>query len=695
MSHGFLAELNRRHVIRVAAAYLVIGLLLGGLALWVFPLFAIPAWSARLVCTLIALGFPLVLILAWVYELTPEGVRRTEPADSSDAREPTQRLRVGKHINAIVIVLLSLAVAFMLWREFRPAQTTQPAVATSAAAAGEAQAAKSIAVLPFESLSADAANGFFAGGIQDEILTGLSRIADLKVISRSSTLRYANEPINITEIARQLAVVHLLTGSVQKSGDRVRINVQLIDARNQRQVWARTYDRTLDDVFAVESEVARMIAESLQAQLTGAERAALSVKPTANAEAYAAYLKGRALNERSSFDRANTAESLATYQRAVALDPNFALAWAELVKLNIWQYWEGYGSGAASLEAARTALAHARALAPTLPQVEIARGWFLYYGERKFDSALAAFRSAQHGLPNNDQTFVGAALVERRLAQWPAATRDLERARELNPNGLEILAILGESLIAQREFERAENAVDAGLALKPSDPFLLDMKAICLFNAHRDWQQIDRILAGFPETAASIGSRATSALYQRRFDEASALFERAIAAAVKENSPDNYKDYIPTPTALRLGLALSEQRRGKPESAASVYRTIKTDAAAALAAKPDNLNVRTALFAVLGMAEAGLGEHAAAVADGQHAAILIPEASDAVDGPAWQRYLARIYAMNGDAERALPLLTHLLRIDTPDPQTIRLLELDPVWDPLRSDARFQALVSRQ
>lgn len=443
----------------------------------------------------------------------------------------------------------------------------------------------------------------------------------------------------------------------------------------------------------MQSEVAQKIASSLRATLTRDERDALMRKPTANPEAYAAYLRGRALNDTSSYDRANTAEQLAAYRRAVELDPNFVAAWAELVKLNIWQYWEGYDDGKAGLEAARAALHKAQALAPTLPQVHIARGWFLYYGERQFSAALDAFRAAQRGLPNNDQVFFGAALVERRLSRWQDATRDLERARELNPNGLEILTVLGESLIAQRRFAVAENAIDAGLALKPSDPYLLDMKATCLFNAYRDWGKIDRTLAGFPDTAASIGSRATSALYQRRYEEASALFKRAIAVTGDKDSPDNYKDYIPTPTALRLSLALSEQRAGRPAAALAEYRTIKTNADAALAAKPDYINVRAALHAVRGMAEAGLGDKQAAVADGKRAATLIPEASDAIDGPAWQRYLARIYALNGDAERALPLLVHLLDITSPDPQTIQLLEIDPIWDPLRKDPRFQVLLN--
>lgn len=683
---SLFVELRRRQVYRVAVAYAVVGWLLIEIATQVFPVFHMPDWAAQLVVLLIVIGFPIAVLLAWAFEMTPEGVRRTQSADSPQARPPEQRRHVGRKLDFVIIAVLAIAVAGLTWRQFGPHASAPNKLATAAGIG------KSIAVLPFENLSSDKNNAYFADGIQDEILTSLAKIRELKVISRTSTRSYGSQPDNVPQIARELGVATILEGSVQRAGNRVRVNVQLIEAATDSHLWAETYDRSLDDVFAVQSEVAQKIARSLRATLTRNEREALAHKPTTNTEAYTAYLRGRALNEISSYDRASTAELLATYRRAVELDPGFALAWAELVKLNIFQYWEGYASGDAGLEAARAALQKAQALAPSLPQVHIARGWFLYYGERQFSAALEAFRAAQQGLPNNDQAFVGAALVERRLSRWQDAIRDLERARELNPNGLEILTILGESLIAQRQFARAENALDAGLALKPSDPFLLDMKATCLFNSHREWSEIDRTLTGFPDTAASLGSRATSALYQRRYDEASALFERAIAATGLDDSPDNYKDYIPTPTALRLGLALSERRRGKPESAISVYRTIKTNATAALASNPDHTNVRAALHAVRGMAEAGLGESRAAVVDGERAAALIPEASDAIDGPAWQRYLARIHALDGDAERALPLLAHLLSITTTDPQTTRLLEIDPIWDPLRKDPRFQALL---
>ena len=694
-SAGFLAELKRRHVIRVGLAYLVVGLLTVLSAIWIVPLLSIPAALVRGVMALVGLGFPVALVLAWAYEFTPDGLRRTEPAHSGHVRDPRHARIAARNINIILFVLLLATSSLILWRGFGSvAPPSEPALAPPVPAdpaAGE----KSIAVLPFESLSVEEANRYFAGGIQDEILTNLSRIADLKVISRGSTLRYAGAgaEVDIGEIARQLDVAYLLAGSVQKDGDRVRINVQLIEARNESQVWVKTYDRKLDDVFAVESEVAQVIADSLQARLTEPERTAMALRPTTNSEAYALWLKGRALNETSSYDRATTAELLSIHRQAVALDPGFVLAWAELVKLNIWEYWEGYDGGQAGLDAARTALAKAEALAPDLPEVKIARGWFLYYGERQFAAALAAFHAAQRGLPNNDQALVGSALVERRLGRWELTTRDLERARVLNPNGLEILAVLGESLIAMREFDRAESAIDAGLKLKPSDPYLLDMKAICLFNGNREWSEIDRILAEFPLTPAGIGSRATSNLLQRRFDDASELFEQAITASGKDDSPDNYKDYIPTTTAMRLGLALSEQRAGRIESAASVYQAIKRNAQASLGNNPDHTNVRAALHAVLGMAEAGLGDATAAVADGERAAALIPEATDAIDGPAWTRYLARIHAQNGDADRALPLLTHLLDVTTTDPQTIRLLEIDPIWDSLRKDPRFRKLVA--
>src|SRR5204863_5993420 len=310
----FFAELKRRNVYKVAIAYGVVAWLLMQIASQIFPFFEIPNWTVRLVVLLLILGFPIALILAWAFELTPEGLKRTEAVDREAPKPSRNRLWIH-----IVIVAAGLSVGL-----FFVGRYTAPKVTRSSDSL-----AKSIAVLPFDNLSRDPDNAYFAEGIQEEILTRLAKIADLKVISRTSTQRYQSKPVNLAEIAKQLGVANILEGSVQKAGDQVRVNVQLLNAQTDFHLWADTYDRKLVDIFSVESEIARAIAEALQAKLSGGEQRALAVKPTNNPEAYDAYLRGLAFDTRNYSALASpdvVAKAAGFYERAVQLDPNFAIA---------------------------------------------------------------------------------------------------------------------------------------------------------------------------------------------------------------------------------------------------------------------------------------------------------------------------------------------------------------------------------
>jgi TolB-like protein/Flp pilus assembly protein TadD len=555
--------------------------------------------------------------------------------------------------------------------------------------------AKSIAVLPFENLSADKGNAYFADGIQDEILTALAKIGDLKVISRTSTQRYASEPDNLPEIARQLGVAKILEGSVQKAGDRVRINVQLIDAASDNHLWAETYDRNLDDVFGVESEVAEKIATSLQAVITGDERRALGTRPTANPDAYAAYLKARALlTRRSSFDRSVVEQIIAAYQQAVALDPDFALAWAGLVRQHVWMYWEGFDANPTRLAMATAALDRATALAPQAPQVQVARGWYEYYGRHDFAAALAAFRGAQRGLPNDADVWYGSGFVARRLGHYDEAVRDLQHARELDPNDVDIAMGVAEVLLGWRHFDAADAAVDAGLALDPGNPMLRRIK-LELFWRDRDLSAAGRMLGAWhSDSALGLANRATQAMYQRDYAAASGLFARAIATSPDATIYTSYGEYIPAAFDWRLQRALCEARLGHAATASALYREVQGEARALLARKPGNVHVEVALHSALGEALAGLGMAKEAVDEGRRAVALIPESRDAWEGQIWQQDLARILSINGDADEATPLIAHLLETPGYHPLTTARLHLDPVWDPIRNDPRFQALLKQ-
>src|SRR5438477_1445671 len=334
----FFGELKRRNVYKVAVAYAVVAWLLIQGATQVFPFFEIPNWAVRLVVLLLVIGFPVALILAWAFELTPEGIKRAEDVDLS--KSITRR--TGRKLDFFIIAVLLPVIGILLFQRLHP--TVSPAVSSSLE--------KSIAVLPFENLSEDKANAYFAEGIQEEILTRLAKIADLKVISRTSTQRYQSKPGNLSEIAKQLGVANILEGSVQKAADQVRVNVQLISAQTDFHLWADTYDRKLTDIFGVESEIAKGIAEALQAKLTGREEQALSDKPTNNPEAYDAYLRGLAFEARSGYSRDLMAKAIGFYERAVQLDPNFALAWARLSRADAFLYFSHEDQTSARRDAA-------------------------------------------------------------------------------------------------------------------------------------------------------------------------------------------------------------------------------------------------------------------------------------------------------------------------------------------------------
>jgi TolB-like protein len=349
---ALLAELKRRNVYKVAVAYAVVGWLLIQVATQVFPFLEIPNWAIRLVIFITALGFPIALIIAWAFELTPEGIKRTEAADAAGQQSKSRAWIYVALIGAAISVGL-----FFLGRYTAPIQR---------GAAGAAE--KSIAILPFENLSEEKGNAYFAEGVQDEILTRLAKIADLKVISRTSTQRFKSSPDNLREVAKQLGVANILEGSVQKAADQVRVNVQLVNALTDAHLWAETYDRKLTDIFGVESEIAKAIAESLQAKLTGGEQRALAVKPTNNAEAYDAYLRGLAFEARTSASADDLAKAVRFYERAVQLDPAFALAWARLSRVNAETYFDGLDTTPARRDAAERALNTAQKLQPNSPQ---------------------------------------------------------------------------------------------------------------------------------------------------------------------------------------------------------------------------------------------------------------------------------------------------------------------------------------
>src|SRR5437016_3957164 len=457
-ARNFFSELKRRNVYKVAVAYGVVGWLVLQVSTTVLPTFHAPEWVVPTLVVLVLLGFPIALVLAWAFELTPEGIKRTEDVDHS---QPTTH-RTGRTLDFLIIAVLLVIIGVFAYQRFGLSQKTSVSVS--------AIPEKSIAVLPFENRSRDPDNAYFADGIQDEILTRLAKIADLKVISRTSTQHYKSAPENLSEIARQLGVAHIVEGSVQKSGDSVRVNVQLIKAANDSHLWADTFDRKLTDIFSVETEVAKAIADQLRAKLTGHEEQVITAKPTDNIQAYDAYLRGLAYSLKAGILPANLLGAQKYLREAVRLDPKFALGWALL------SYVEARGYLTAALqptvmlrEEARQAAETALTLQPNLGEAVWAKGFYHYACLKDYDTAVRYFEQARQFLPNSSRIPESPAYFGRRRGQWDQSESYFNEAERLDPRNVNLLSEHAASYIILRRFPEALRKLDQVLDITPDD----------------------------------------------------------------------------------------------------------------------------------------------------------------------------------------------------------------------------------
>jgi len=599
----------------------------------------------------------------------PETFSKNAPAGKTAPANRRRYLIAAMAIGALIL----LAAIALLFRSGR----NETGSATSLASIPE----KSIAVLPFENLSDDKSNAYFTDGIQDEILTRLSKIAALKVISRTSTTKYKSAPDSLRDIGKQLGVANVLEGSVQKIANAVHVNVQLIRAATDEHLWAESYNRKLDDVFGVEGEVANAIADQLNTKLSGAEQKAVAEKPTQNAAAYDAYLRGLNI-EHNNYNYDAYVQAEHNYRRAVELDPNFALAWARLAILRSFLNFNAIDLKTYTADSVKQAADRAMALAPDAGESWIAQGSYRYRILRDFNSALAAYEEARKRMPNNALVYEYLGFILRRLGRWQEAETNYKKAIELDPRDVQLLSAVGnEFYMYLRRFDDALASSDRALQIAPDAAGVHANKAVVLQTAGR-LDEARQELALVPDEALDdwvVAARITQAMYERRFSDVINTVERKLNSLTPNQPLDSFAK------AFLVQMGQCQEWLGQHEAARQAFeravREIKPTPDTVV--RPDANGTPS----ILAQAYAGLNEKENALQ--QAAQAMKDYAGDAINQPQAEVQLAQIQARFGDVDSAMAALPHLLEV--PAALTVANLKFDPLWDPLRKDPRFQKL----
>ena len=693
---SFLEELKRRHVWRVAVAYVVAGWLLVQVATQVFPFFDVPNWAVRLVVILIVTGFPIVVMFAWIYELTPEGIRRTAAADSPDVRPAQEHRSVGHKLNVVIVAMLVVAVGLLGWRLYAvrhappsaaAATVAAPAASGAAGPAAQSVLAKSIAVLPFQNLSNDKDNEYFVAGMQDLILTKLADIGDLKVISRTSTMQYGSHPENLKTVGEQLGVATILEGSVQKQANQVLVNVQLINAATDSHIWAESYTRALDNVFGVEGEVAGQIATALNAKLSPAQSTQLAAAPTTNQAALDLFLRAEFEFSKGSlnYDPGHLRAAIPLYRQAIEQDPGFALAyarvsWAE----SVLAWFGGGGEDVKQLQAQASADAgQALKLAPDASASQLALGFSDYYDRGDYAGALKAFAAALALKPNDADALAAQGYVQRRQGRFDDSIASLQKAFALDPRNSELAYEVGATCMLDSRFPEAQDWFQRALAIDPDNRNAKTYYAYAIaFSTGDIPRALDAMQGDDPFLKLQ---RVILLTYQRKFDEALALLENV------PDTPDNFPPALNGP---------------KVEQQASLYR-LMGDEAHARPLFAQSLPVLRAQLKMLqgiglatqweqiGYAEIGSDQTAAGLDALAKSLKMLADHPDQVYGPGLMMTAAQYYAQARRPDLAVPLLAKALA--APGIGSLYspvLLWLDPMLDPIRHDPGFQTLLKQ-
>jgi TolB-like protein/Tfp pilus assembly protein PilF len=671
----FLAELKQRNVYRAAVLYGMAAWLLVQIATQVFPFFEIPNWIVRFIVVALVLGFPIAMLLAWLYELTPEGLVREEDV------EPAVRKSMVRRLDLAIIGVLMLVIAMLVYGRLPFRSPT-----------GEAIPEKSVAVLPFANFSADKENAFFADGIQDDILTSLARIRDLRVISRTSVMQYRDAAVHsLREIGKALGVANVLEGSVRREGGRVVVNVQLIDALHDRHLWANRYDRTLADSLGLQGELASEIAEALRVRLSPEEKARVETKPTQNADAYVFYLRANQIerNPDTLQEDYKTAEQL--YMQAIALDPNFALAHARLAstRAEIFHFYEPIDAWKTK---ARSEAELALELQPNLAEGHLALGQCIYWMDQDYQRALEQFDTASRLSPNNSEIGLLIASIKRRQGHWQESLDAFESAQKIDPQNANITRNVLITNTAMRRWPEASRAAERMRTMAPASLVAKIQRGYIDFWWKGETGLLKSLLSQVPAGVDPDGTM-TSCLWDV------AMIERDYAAARRALETSSlievsYTNAGPTPKSFLQGCISLAQN--DPASAQKNFEASRRAFENAVNEAPSSAD----RHANLGLLYAFMGRKDDAIREGRRAVELKPESKDAFDGAIMNCYLALIYARVGERDLALPLLERLLKtpgaVDSVDYSvTLNDLKFRWEWDPLRNDPRFQKLIAQE
>src|SRR5881392_1044670 len=669
---SFFAELKRRNVYKVAVAYIVAGWALSQGIAQVFPVFNVPNWIVRLIVVLMIIGFPISLIFAWAFEITPEGVKRAEEADAMpQSARPTNRTWMY-----IVVVGAAISLALFFLGRYTAGNRTP--------LSGDK---KSIAVLPFASLSENKSDAYFAEGVQDQILTNLAKVSDLKVISHTSVRQYkTGAERNMREIGRQLGVAYIMEGSVRRVRDRLRINAELIDARTDAHVWAETYDRTAADLFAIQNELAQSIVNQLKARLSPRQKAEIEERPTQDLDAFELYVQAKAIVDsyiNATDVRAELLQALKSLDEAIKRDPNFVSAYCYAARANDLLYFFDLDPTQDRILLAETAVNAALRLRPDSAEAHFARGDYYFRCLRDYDRAQEELAIARPGLPNSTPFFILSGYINRRRNHFGEAERDFSTAFALDPRNPNAYNLLADTYVLERRFPEAVHVYDNVLAAGEQTPIVRFRRASCILWRTGDTGPFREILTKYPDMEFAGGqtpARSWMAILDGNYAEA----ERVLTASARQDFQDiDFSFYFPKSWYQ----AMVARAKGDSARATAAFRECREILAQRLVVRPEH--ART--IAVLAQVDAGLGQKDLAIREAQHAIDLMPISKDIYDGALVLEGLAQVYVWSGDRDRAIELVQKLLTI--PGYINYGRLKLHPLWSPLRGDPRFEKIVN--